>query len=242
MRDLPRRTITAVVYAGLFLAAGLVAGPWFTLLLAVLFFLGLIELRRLARNLHDPAVRPAALTVGVVILTGGLFALLYLTSYRQGHAELIAPDARVWPWLRTDLYPWIFMAILPTWAADVVAYAAGSLVGRRKLAPRISPGKTWEGTVAGFVAAALAVWFVGTEVFIPSLPSEILAPLALAVGPAGLFGDLIESALKRAAGVKDSGTILPGHGGVLDRIDSLLFVAPVVALALNAYRSGMMAT
>jgi phosphatidate cytidylyltransferase len=158
----------------------------------------------------------------------------------QGHGELIAPDERVWPWLRVNLYPWIFMALIPTWAADVTGYVVGSMVGRRKLAPRISPGKTWEGTIAGFVAAALAVWFVGTQVFAPSLPPEILAPVALIAGPAALFGDLLESALKRAAGVKDSGTLFPGHGGVLDRIDSLLLVAPVIALALNAYRNGMM--
>jgi phosphatidate cytidylyltransferase len=142
--------------------------------------------------------------------------------------------------MRINIYPWVFMALLPTWAADIAGYVVGSLIGRRKLVPRISPGKTWEGTIAGFLAAAVAVWFVGTQVFSPSLPTGSLVPLALAIGPAGLIGDLLESMLKRAAGVKDSGTILPGHGGVLDRIDSLLLVAPVVALALNAYRSGMM--
>jgi phosphatidate cytidylyltransferase len=240
VRDLPRRTITAVVYGGLFLAAGLIPGPWLTLALAVLFLLGVVELWRLAWALPRVGPRMAAFAGGVVVLAGGLFALLYLTSYVQGHGELIAADARVWPWQRLNLYPWVFMALLPTWAADIAGYAVGSLIGRRKLAPRISPGKTWEGTIAGFLAAAIVVWFVGTQVFAPSLPTEILVPIALAVGPAALFGDLLESALKRAAGVKDSGTIFPGHGGVLDRIDSLLLVAPVIALALNAYRSGMM--
>ncbi len=239
MKDLPRRTITAIIYGALFLAAGL-PGPVLTFALALLFVLGLLELWRLARALPSTGKRAAAFAAGLIVLAGGLFALLYLTSYLQGHGEPIAPDARVWPWLRLNLYPWIYMALIPTWAADIGAYVVGSLIGRRKLARRISPGKTWEGTIAGFLAAAIAVWFVGTQVFAPSLPTELLVPVALAVGPAGLFGDLLESALKRAAGVKDSGTIFPGHGGVLDRIDSLLLVAPVIALVLNAYRSGMM--
>jgi phosphatidate cytidylyltransferase len=239
VKDLPRRTITAIIYGALFLAAGL-PGPWLTFAIPLLFVLGLAELWRLAWALPRMGPRVVALVGGVIVLGGGLFALLFLQSYLQGHGELIAPDGRVWPWLRLNIYPWIFMALLPTWAADVAGYVVGSVIGRRKLAPRISPGKTWEGTIAGFVAAALAVWFVGTQVFSPSLRTEILVALALAIGPAGLLGDLLESALKRAAGVKDSGTIFPGHGGVLDRIDSLLLVAPVVALALNAYRSGMM--
>jgi phosphatidate cytidylyltransferase len=239
VRDLPRRTITAFVYGALFLAVGL-PGPVLSFALPLLFVLGVLELWRLARALTGTEKRAAAFVGGLVVLGGGLFALAYLTSYLQGHGELIAPDARVWPWMRLNFYPWIYMALIPTWAADIAAYAVGSLIGRRKLAPRISPGKTWEGTLAGFVAAAIAVWFVGTQVFGPGLPTGILVPLALAIGPAGLLGDLLESALKRAAGVKDSGTIFPGHGGVLDRIDSLLLVAPVVALALNAYRSGMM--
>jgi CDP-diglyceride synthetase len=239
VKDLPERTVTALVYGALFLAAGL-PGPVLTFALPLLFVLGLLELWRLARAVPGTGKGAAAFVSGVIVLGGGLFALAYLTSYLQGHGELLAPDARVWPWLRLNVYPWIFMALLPTWAADIAAYVVGSLIGRRKLAPRISPGKTWEGTLAGFVAAAIAVWFVGSQVFSPSLPTGILVPLAVAVGPAGLLGDLLESALKRAAGVKDSGTILPGHGGVLDRIDSLLLVAPVVALALSAYRSGMM--
>ena len=215
-------------------------GPWLTFGVALLFTLGLLELWRLARALPGVGKQVTGFVAGAIVLAGGLFALMYLTTYLQGHGELIPSDARVWPWMRMNIYPWIFMALLTTWAADTSAYVVGSLIGRRKVAPRISPGKTWEGTIAGFFAAAITVWFVGTQIFSPSLPAGILVPLAVAVGPAGLLGDLLESALKRAAGAKDSGTLFPGHGGVLDRIDSLLLVAPVVALALNAYRSGMM--
>ena len=239
MGDLRRRTVTAVVYAAIVLVALGFDGPWFTLVLLALFVVGLWELWRLARAIRGFAREVTMFVAGALVLGGGLFSLLYLTSYVQGASDLGATGLLP-PWRRGWIYPWVYLALVPVWAGDVGAYVAGSVIGRRKVAPRISPGKTWEGTLAGFLAAAIAVWFVGTQVFSPGLPTEILAPVALAVGPAGLCGDLLESALKRAAGVKDSGTIFPGHGGVLDRIDSLLLVAPVIALALSAYRSGMM--
>jgi phosphatidate cytidylyltransferase len=237
VRDLPVRTATALVYGGVLLAAGFVAGPWLTLVLAVLFAIGSYELWRLARRLPNSGARVGALVVGLLVLGGGLFSLLYLTSYMQGHGELVQPGAR--PWLAMNLFPWVYMALLPTWSADVIAYFAGSAIGRHRLAPRISPGKTWEGTIAGFFAAAIVAWFVGSQIFSPALPAGLIAFLAVAIGPSALAGDLLESALKRAAGAKDSGTIFPGHGGVLDRIDSLLLVSPVVGVALSAYRSGM---
>jgi phosphatidate cytidylyltransferase len=115
----------------------------------------------------------------------------------------------------------------------VGAYAVGSVAGRRKIAPRISPGKTWEGTFGGFGAAALAVLGV-SALFGLGRPEAAVA--ALAIGPLALAGDLLESLVKRRAGVKDSGTLFPGHGGMLDRIDSLLAAAPLVALL----GSGMM--
>lgn len=132
-------------------------------------------------------------------------------------------------WLGT-LPVWLLLALVPTWAADVTAYLVGSRVGRRKIAPRISPGKTWEGTLAGFGAAAVVALLIATSAGIKTGPTLLVAAL---VGPVGLASDLLESAIKRAAGAKDSGTLLPGHGGVLDRIDSLILVAPLVAIALS---------
>ncbi len=126
---------------------------------------------------------------------------------------------------------WLLLALLPTWAADVIAYAAGTVMGRRRLAPRISPGKTWEGTVAGFMAAAAAALALAGFGGIPPVSAAVVVA---GLGPAALGGDLLESYLKRRAGAKDSGTLLPGHGGVLDRIDSLIAVAPLVAAALAA--------
>ena len=123
------------------------------------------------------------------------------------------------------------MAIV--WIVDTAAYFAGRRFGRRKLAPSISPGKTWEGTLAGFGAAALVALLIAVSAGLRTGPALLVA---LLVGPVGFAGDLFESAVKRAAGAKDSGTLFPGHGGVLDRIDSLIFVAPAVALVLALAR------
>lgn len=118
----------------------------------------------------------------------------------------------------------LFLALV-TWASDIGAYYAGTLWGKHLLAPTISPKKTVEGLLGGIglaVAAALLaqVWFV------PQLQPMDTVILGVVLTGAGLFGDLWESAIKRRVGVKDSGSILPGHGGMLDRIDSLLFTAP----------------
>lgn len=118
--------------------------------------------------------------------------------------------------------------------SDTAQYYTGRAVGRTPLAPRHSPAKTVEGAVGGFVAAP-AFLVVAGRLWLPELSVARLAGLGLAVVAAGLAGDLFESMLKRAAGVKDSGTIIPGHGGVLDRIDALLFAAPVFYFALRAW-------
>ncbi len=142
----------------------------------------------------------------------------------------------------------ILYVLIVVWMGDTVAYYTGRALGRNKLAPRISPGKTWEGTIGSFIGAILC----GTLVFAYSrqissglisiglltspqayLPPEIppmwqFAVLSGVINIAAQIGDLAESLIKRGAGVKDSGSILPGHGGMLDRIDALLFAAPVL--------------
>jgi phosphatidate cytidylyltransferase len=132
------------------------------------------------------------------------------------------------------------MAIV--WLADTAAYFAGRAFGRRKLAPAISPGKTWEGVYGAL--AAVAVYALALVPFAQAAgyqgapaPAAIAAWVVLAVALAALSvcGDLLESLLKRHAGVKDSGRLLPGHGGVLDRIDALLAAMPPAALAALAF-------
>ncbi len=127
---------------------------------------------------------------------------------------------------------WLFFAIALNWAGDISAYYAGRAFGKRKLAPSISPGKTVEGAMASVAASVLfGVLYLGWA--LPPVPMWQRAALALAGNVAGQCGDLAESALKRGAGVKDSGTMLPGHGGWLDRLDSSLFSMPVVAALLS---------
>ena len=122
---------------------------------------------------------------------------------------------------------WAFFALLVVAIGDVAAYAVGRAFGRTKLAPVTSPNKTWEGTVASVVASTGAgVWFASTYLA-TQIGTPEAAGLCIVVNVFAQVGDLTESALKRAAGTKDSGAILPGHGGVLDRIDGILFGVPI---------------
>ncbi len=139
-------------------------------------------------------------------------------------AHLVATRTGFNQTLSAHLLSFFFLVVM---GADTGAYYTGRVLGKHKLAPPVSPGKTWEGVAGGLVAglglAALAhVWFFR------ELPLKWALPLALVMTVVGILGDLTESALKRGAGAKDAAKLLPGHGGVLDRLDSLLFNAPLI--------------
>jgi phosphatidate cytidylyltransferase len=122
---------------------------------------------------------------------------------------------------------WIFLLLVVAFSGDTAAYYVGRSLGKAKLLPKVSPGKTVEGTI-GLVVGSTAGALVFRQLFFPGLPVAHFAVLGVVGSIVGQLGDLCESALKRAAGVKDSGKLLPGHGGILDRLDCLMFMAPFV--------------
>jgi phosphatidate cytidylyltransferase len=176
----------------------------------------------------------------------GVLALLYIAATLMALVGL-----RAHPWGKF-LILYLFVVV---WSGDTFAYYTGRAIGRHKLAPRVSPGKTWEGTIASLVGSsvlgvlmfAFAPALVGLLMRIRLLqPSDAvsspawLSPpiwtavlLSIAINVAAQIGDLVESAIKRGAGVKDSGSLLPGHGGILDRIDALLFAAPIALVLVQ---------
>lgn len=165
--------------------------------------------------------RPSMLfraVVGLVVLCSTVSALGALHGHERGPLLVLA-------------------TFLIVWAADIGAYFAGRAFGRHKLAPRVSPGKTWEGFAGGFVAALGASAAFALLLF-PAGARPWTTWLLLCAGltVASVIGDLAESLLKRHVGLKDSGGLLPGHGGVLDRVDSLLAVAPLMALGVFGLR------
>lgn len=137
---------------------------------------------------------------------------------------------------RLQQHPWILLALLGViWVADSAAYFSGHTWGRHKLAPSISPGKTWEGVAGAAIAVTVyyvCVWFLGFHGIAPDA-TLVAAILVAVIFPLSIMGDLFESWNKRQAGVKDSGTLLPGHGGVLDRIDALTSTLPLAALLVS---------
>jgi phosphatidate cytidylyltransferase len=122
---------------------------------------------------------------------------------------------------------WILYSLAINWAGDIAAFYVGRSIGKHKLSPRVSPGKSWEGAIGSIVGAVALGLFAQRQLSLNVTPLE-MAGLSIVCNMAGQVGDLAESALKRGAGVKDSGTLLPGHGGFLDRLDSSLFTMPVV--------------
>lgn len=129
----------------------------------------------------------------------------------------------------TDGILWIYFLLIVVFAGDIGALYAGSFLGKHKLCPAVSPGKTIEGSVGGLIAN-LGAGAAFKYIFLPEYLWSLSLLFFVSVGIAGQIGDLFESELKRSAGIKDSGGILPGHGGILDRIDALLFAAPVAWL------------
>jgi len=174
-----------------------------------------------------------ATTVLGVLYTGGLLSFAYAIRYHDyaaGGVRLGAVPIAAGGVL-------LGLPLLLTWATDIGAMLFGKVIGGRKLIPAVSPGKTVSGAVGGVVLAAIVAWLYVHFALRPAAqlamtPRGIIG-FAIAISVAGQIGDIFESLLKREAGVKDSSSLLPGHGGVLDRIDSLLFVLPVAQLMLG---------
>jgi phosphatidate cytidylyltransferase len=167
---------------------------------------------------HHPLL---SLLCGLPVLVPACIALARLLAATHG----FAPGPQIVLWL-----------VLLVIASDIGAYFAGRRFGRLKLAPHVSPGKTWEGALGGLAVVALVAWGGAAYFKLPRLEAVVFG---CAVGIFSIIGDLTESMFKRGAGLKDSGALLPGHGGLLDRIDSVTAAAPLYALGL--FSSGVIA-
>lgn len=257
------RILTAVIGIPLLLGLLWVGGPWWLVLAAVILVVAVMEfapLRALSPR-SEPALHVAALLAFAIIATGpeavarwtvGLWALVLLAlglvplvrtgvspssvapsqmnSVILGIAYLATPFAVLVRW-RLALTPQSVLAFLIViWANDIVAYFVGLAIGRHKLAPRVSPGKSWEGAFGGLAGGVGAGLFVASWL---GLGTGAAAAWAAAITIVSQAGDLFESAVKRRAGVKDSGRLLPGHGGVLDRFDGILIASPVAYVLLR---------
>ena len=190
--------------------------------LAAIWILGVFGVALRVRTPSDRPLSAIAVTVLAPLYASGLLSFLYLLRY--GPVAASTPMGGAW----LAAVPLVIM-----WVCDTAAMAAGTLIGGPKLAPVISPNKTWSGAIAGTAAAvatAIAAGALRLRGFVPPLTISELVALGLVVALAGQVGDVAESLLKREAGLKDSSGLIPGHGGILDRLDSLYFAIPATAL------------
>ena len=260
LSSLPTRLTTAIAYAAVFCAAIIWGGPLAVAVLCALLAGGAaLELSRIIRDRHVGlgsdflAVAFCAITPIAVTLWGpsvlSLIAVLALTSIAIRHLVQTVPlgessaslFAIVYLGLSIAHFPMIraledglvlsLTVLISVWANDVFAFVIGSVLGRHKLAPSISPNKSWEGFVAG-TCATIAVWVAAASFADTGLDTAWSVAMGLLIALVATGGDLFESRIKREAGVKDSGNALPGHGGFLDRIDSLVAVSFVAYYAL----------
>lgn len=208
MNSAATRVLSALVLIPFVLGVIWMSSPWGTRsLVLVVAGIGVGELMKLVSP-------PRAVVLGAIYL---VVPLLMLVDIRESHG------------------PGVLMILLGTVvASDSGQYYTGRAFGRHKLAPAISPSKTVEGAVGGVVIASIAAVLLG-RVWLPAVTEWRMAPAGAVIAIAGIFGDLFESRMKRRAGVKDSGHLIPGHGGILDRIDSWLFATPVYWVFLRLW-------
>lgn len=259
-----QRIVVGLIALPVILIPTWLGGVWIAILFLAFAVLGMLEFYRLmeiggyqpnrvlgtlwAVALVGAAVRPQWLPLSLVLMAGLIATLVdslrkkekpvnhwFATAVGALYVGVLLGQALALRYVVDGLW-WILFGFLITWANDTAAYFVGVTVGKHKLWPRISPKKTWEGTLGGWIGAAL----VGMGVVMLSPLSASNSPwFGLAVGAfcgvLALLGDLSVSIIKRQVGVKDSGALFPGHGGVLDRMDSLLFVLPFIYQMVQAW-------
>jgi len=252
------RILSAVVGIPVLLWAAYAGGLIFLLLVGLLILMASHEFQAMVKSrstayplvilvsallLTATGLRPEFAGLAIFLVLAGHLLLLVVSQARAEAVGLSLLGAFYVAWMLGHLilirqtggmgFPVILLCFLITWATDSGAYFAGITLGRHPLSPRISPKKTVEGSLGGVLACVLTVLLFGS--FYPILSLGQLFCLALFGSVLGQLGDLAESALKRWAGVKDSGSLIPGHGGVLDRFDSLIFVAPFVYYSISLF-------
>ncbi|MFQ5872846.1 MAG: phosphatidate cytidylyltransferase [Dehalococcoidia bacterium] len=254
---LEQRVLTALVAVPTLFALIWFGEPWFSMLVAVVAILGLGEFYVLVShrwprpffllgvlwtvifllNAHFAGTDTMALVAAAAIVLS-----LLLFPIRRRWREDVIP----WAWTMVGVFlfgwtlsyfvllremefgrEWVLLVLFTVFAADTGAYFIGRAIGRHRLAPRLSPGKTWEGTIGGLAGALLVAYLITYSMDVPISVAQALGLGAL-VAVLSPIGDLSESALKRTVGEKEAGWLVPGHGGVLDRLDSIVFTVVVV--------------
>ena len=263
MREILRRSLTGAVYIFLLLSAVFLSSDAFDFLFMVFGLACLYEYKRLVGLkgyhifiaylalwwafiyfVHDIFVVYVLLFLTITVNFALLFYLfskkekLFNTFQKFMIGLFYIGGGCIFltmiPYTNDDFVKFLIMGIfILIWINDTFAYLVGRAFGKRKLFPRVSPKKTWEGAIGGLVFALTAAYFMAK--YEPIVNQVQWVTLAAIIVIAGSLGDLVESKLKRDAGVKDSGAIMPGHGGMLDRLDSLIFAAPFAYLTLNIF-------
>ena len=263
MEDLLKRTLTGIVYISLLLFSIFWSSYSYDILLLLFGISCLYELRKILNLnaywvflfylvigwlfIHKDPSDDLVFILGCLTFSVDLVLVLYLVSkqdfrfndFQKTVLSLLYVGGGIiflilLPHRETGYEPWLITGILLLmWTNDSFAYLVGRNLGKRRWLPEISPMKTVEGHIGGLLFSILAAFLISRYIPVLSLGQWMIMSLTIVVF--GNIGDLVESKLKRSAGVKDSGDILPGHGGLLDRLDSLLFAAPFAFLVLHLF-------
>ena len=264
-RNLPLAIGSAVLFAVLFLASALVSKWALLAFIALILVIGVLEVDAALRTTTARPPTALVLVAGLAMLAGSyvygargqlvtlvalvLGVLTWTLLDRADPAPLrsAASGLLIGMWVpflasflalllrRSDGQWYVILTVLLTAASDIFAYAVGYRLGRHKLAPAVSPGKTWEGVAGGLVGAMLVAALVA-PLMVDQLSIGLATALGALVAVVAVIGDLAESAVKRSLGVKDLGRLLPGHGGMMDRVGAILFPFPAAHLVLLAGR------